>query len=106
MTYSSQFRQKILTKLDEGLTIREVADQFEISPTTITHWKKGRTPTHTRKRPSLKIDEGALRRDVELHPESYHYERAKRFNCSAWAIVKALRRLGISQKKDTKTSKS
>lgn len=100
MTYSSQFRQKVLAKLEEGLTINQVSEQFEISPTTIVHWKKGRIPTHRRKRSATKIADDALRRDVEAYPESYHHERAKRFDCSAWAIGKALRRLGISQKKD------
>ncbi|MGP9706170.1 IS630 transposase-related protein, partial [Psychrobacter sp. AOP31-E1-50] len=41
----------------------------------------------------------ALRKDVERYPDDYHYERARRFNCTAPAICEALKRLGISQKK-------
>ena len=106
MTYSIQFRKKVLSKLDKGESIRQVAAQFEISPTTILSWKKQLAPKATRNRKSIKIDDEALKRDVEQYPDDYQFERAKRFNCSPWAIGKALRRVGISQKKVNTPSKS
>ncbi|MGP5217380.1 IS630 transposase-related protein, partial [Psychrobacter celer] len=39
--------------------------------------------------------------DVKDHPDDYHYERAQRFNCSPTGISKALKRIGVSKKKDT-----
>ncbi|MGP9715888.1 IS630 transposase-related protein, partial [Psychrobacter sp. AOP22-C1-22] len=39
-------------------------------------------------------------------PDDYQYERARRLNCSKTGIYHALKRLGISQKKDFGTSKS
>ena len=44
-------------------------------------------------------------KDVERHPDDYMYERAQRFGCSKSGIEAALKRLGISQKKDLRTSK-
>ena len=47
-----------------------------------------------------------LLNDVKEHPDDYQYERARRLNCSKTGIYHALKRLGISQKKDLGTSKS
>jgi transposase len=41
----------------------------------------------------------ALKRDVELYPDAYHYERAVRFGITESGIRSALKRLGISYKK-------
>ena len=43
---------------------------------------------------------------LEQHPDDYMYERAQRFGCSKSGIEAALKRLGISQKKDLRASKS
>ncbi|MGP5361653.1 IS630 transposase-related protein, partial [Psychrobacter celer] len=40
------------------------------------------------------------------HPDDYQYERARRLNCSKTGIYHALKRLGISQKKELRTSNS
>ena len=40
-----------------------------------------------------------LKQDVEQYPDSYQYERAKRFEVSQRGIALALKRLGISHKK-------
>ena len=40
MSYSENFRRKILAKLEEGHSIRAVATQFEINKNTIVEWKK------------------------------------------------------------------
>ncbi len=48
----------------------------------------------------------ALKRDVELHPDAYHYERAMRCGVTEGGIRKALKRLGISYKKTLKHPKA
>jgi hypothetical protein len=48
-----------------------------------------------------KIENEALAQDVKDYPDDYHYERAQRFKCSPTGISKALKRIGISKKKDT-----
>ncbi len=46
------------------------------------------------------------RKQVLTYPDDYNYERARRLSCSKTGIFNALKRLGISQKKDLRTSKS
>ena len=48
----------------------------------------------------------ALKRDVESHPDAYHHERASRFGVSEAGIRKALKRLGISYKKNSEAPQS
>ncbi|NUF65501.1 hypothetical protein HUN33_19305, partial [Acinetobacter bereziniae] len=40
-----------------------------------------------------KINDDALREDVEKYPDAYQYERAARFNCGVSSIGAALKRL-------------
>lgn len=99
MSYSIHFRKKVLAKLDEGKSIREVAAQFEIDKNTILSWKKRLEIKTTRPRKPSKIDDQALKDDVEQYPDDFQFERAIRFNCSKSAIGHALKRLDISVKK-------
>jgi len=48
----------------------------------------------------------ALKKDVEENPDSFIYERAERFSLSESGMRYALKRLGFSRKKNTKTSQS
>ena len=48
----------------------------------------------------------ALEEDVKTHPDAYQYERAARLGVSQRAIGNALKRLGVSYKKNTVTSQS
>ena len=90
MSYSEHFRRKILAKLEEGYSIRAVAAQFEINKNTIVEWKKRIEIKKTRVRKPSKINDDALREDVEKYPDAYQYERAARFNCRVSSIVKLL----------------
>ena len=105
MAYSQDYRQLALQKLDEGYSIRETAEYFEISTRTLQTWKK--SPERKRRvfKP-LKIDTELLLKDIEDYPDAYQYERAQRLKCSTSGICTALKRLGITQKKDTKSSES
>jgi hypothetical protein len=47
----------------------------------------------------------ALREDVINYPDAYQYERAVRFGVSQTGIVAALKRVGVSYKKNTRLSK-
>ncbi|TCM60882.1 transposase [Acinetobacter calcoaceticus] len=98
MTYPVHFRKKVLTKLEEGMSIRDLADKYDLSPTTIQQWKKKLEPKPDCVRKPFKIDDQALRDDVAQFPTDYHTQRAERFNCSAVAISKALKRLGLKVK--------
>lgn len=105
MTYPVHFREKVLARLaDQG--IRQTARKYDLSTSTIRDWQKRLEPKTTRQSKSRTIDDNALRQDVELYPDDYQRERAHRLNCSTRGIGQALKRLGITQKKDLKSSKS
>ena len=101
MTYSLDYRKQVLKSLDEGMTFAEAAAFYDISPTTIQKWKKRLHSKTTRYIKPYKIEDEALAQDVKDHPDDYHYERAQRFDCSPTGISKALKRIGVSKKKDT-----
>lgn len=69
-------------------------------------WKERLHSKTTRYIKPYKIEDEALAQDVKDYPDDYHYERAQRFNCSPTGISKALKRIGVSKKKDTGASKS
>lgn len=99
MSYPIHFRKKILAKLEEGQSIRAVAQHFEIDKNTIVEWKKRIEIKRTRPRKPSKVDDDALRADVEQYPDDYQYERAARFGCGTSTIGDALKRLNITVKK-------
>lgn len=101
MTYSLDFRKKVLAiRAKEGLSFVEAAKRFGVSVNSIFLWSKRLEPKRTKNRPAIKIDYEALRRDIEEHPDSYNYERASRFNVSTSGIVWAMKKLGITYKKN------
>ncbi len=105
MSYSSDFRHKVLSvRSSEGLTIAQVAARFCVGVASVTRWIKNPDPKRTRNKPATKIDMKALAEDVHEHPDAYQYERAARFNVSVQGINYALRRMGISYKKNAKSS--
>jgi len=107
MTYPVQFRSKILKiKGKEGLSFAEIAKKFGISKAAIFRWSKNIEPQKNRKRKWSKICIEELKNDIEKYPDSYCYERAKRLGVSSTGIRDAQYRLGVSYKKNFKSSKS
>ncbi len=104
--YPLQMRKKVLEiKKKEGLSIVNVAKRFGISPTTVFKWTKKLEAEITREKPAIKIDMEALKEDVKENPDAYQYERAEKFGVSQRCIGYALKRLGVSYKKNTSASK-
>ena len=106
MTYSLDFRKQALKSLDDGMMFAQAVEFYNISPTSIQKWKKRIHSKTTRQVKPHKITDERLLKDVKVYPDSYHYERARRLKCSKSGICEALKRLGISQRKDIKESKS
>ena len=105
--YSLDYRKRVLgVKEEEDLTYAETSKRFRVSMRTLFNWEKRLEPKKKWERKSRKIDLERLERDVKEHPDKYQYERAKEFGVSAWGIGKALRKLGISYKKNSPSSKS
>ena len=101
MTYSSDFRRKVLSVREkEGLTIAEVAARFCVGVASVVRWLRNPDPRRTRNKPATKIDMEELASDILEHPDAYQYERARRLGVSVQGINYALRRLGVSYKKN------
>ncbi len=106
MAYSLDFRRKVLSvRKKEGLTIAEVAVRFDVGVASVVRWLKHveRKPQGFRKR---KIDLEVLRQDILDYPAAYQYERAKRLGVAQNAIFLALRKLGVTYKKNSDTSQN
>ncbi|MGO1473319.1 MAG: IS630 transposase-related protein [Psychrobacter sp.] len=106
MTYSIDYRKQVLSSIADGMTIREASVFYGLSTSTIHSWQQNLAPKTTRNKSPTKIPDDALIEDVKTFPDDYNYERARRLNCSKTGIFNALKRLGISQKKDLGKSKS
>jgi transposase len=107
MTYSLDFRRKVLIfREKEGLTIAEVAARFDVGIASVTRWIKKPVPKKGRNKPATKINMEALAQDVKFYPDSYQYERAERLGVSEKGIGHALRRMGITYKKNSSASTS
>tara|TARA_R110002020_G_scaffold232883_3_gene444527 strand:- start:13958 stop:14302 length:345 start_codon:yes stop_codon:yes gene_type:complete len=104
MTYSIDYRKQVLSSIKGGMTIREAALFYGLS--TINSWQQNLVPKTKRNKASTKIPDDALIEDVKRYPDDYNYERARRLNCIKTGIFNALKRLGISQKKELGTPKS
>lgn len=107
MTYSLDFRRKALDiKNKENLSFEELATRFGVGKSTLVRWCRNLEPQKNRNKPATKIDMEALKQDVELYPDAYQYERAARLGVSKSGIGHALKRLKISNKKNTIAPKS
>ena len=106
MTYSIDYLKQVLSSIADGMTIREAALFYGLSTSTIHSWQLNLAPKTTRNKAPTKIPDDALIEDVKRYLDDYNYERARRLNCSKTGIFNALKRIGISQKKDLRTSKS
>jgi transposase len=105
MTYSLDFREKVLkTREKDNLSMKETAIRFGIGVMTILRWTKRIEPKRTRYRPALKLDMEGLKRDVIMYPDAYLIERAK--GVSRNAIWHGLKRLNVTYKKNSTTSKN
>ena len=103
MTYSADFRRQVfLVKEKENLSLEQVAKRFSIGKATVFRWTRRLEAKRTRHKPATKIDAETLRKEVELYPDAYQYERAQRLG----VIGYALKRLGMSRKKNIFPPKS
>ena len=107
MIYSIDFRQQALSiKEQENLSFEVIVKRFGVGKASVFRWSKRIEAQRTRNKPATKIDMEALKRDIEEYPDAYHYERDQRLGVSRRGIGYALKRLGISRKKDALTSGS
>ncbi|MDH6356007.1 transposase [Dysgonomonas sp. PH5-45] len=105
MSYSVDFRKQVFKiKSDKRLTYQQTSELFGIPIRTLFRWQQRIEPKTKRNKPSTKIDMKALLKDVEENPDAYQYERAKKFGVCQSTIFYALKRLAVSNKKNTISS--
>jgi len=103
MSYDPKFRERA-AKHEEIHGPTKTCEVFGISRTTIERWRAqyketGSLANKPLNRGHKKIDPQQLLKDVQDYPDDFFHERAQRFDCTAEAIRKAFKRLGITRKK-------
>ena len=107
MGYSLDFRKRVFEiKKRDKLSYQEVSNRFGISIRTLFRWNNRIEPKLKRDKPATKIDMAALEIDIEKYPDAYQDERGERLGVSSSCIFYALKRLGMSNKKNTFPSQS
>ena len=105
--YSKDYREGVFQiKEEENLTYEETSKRFKINIRTLFRWKKRLSPKLKREKPATKIDMKKLATDVERNPDKFLYERAKDLKVGITTVFYALKRLKISRKKNSQSSKS
>jgi len=103
--YGLHFINKVL-KQRKFLSIQKLAEKYSISTRTIQNWLQGKLPTGKRNKPNSKLNKDLLLDDIKKYPDAYQYERAERLGVSEACVWSNLKKLGITYKKNSKTSKS
>ena len=107
MTYSRDFRQQVLQiREKEDLSMQEAAERFGVGVASVMRWSKTIEPKRNRNKPATKIDMDALKRDVEVYPDAYQYERAERLGVSEGGVFHALKHSNVTYKKNSQSPKS
>ena len=107
MTYSVDFRKKVLEiRGKEGLSLEAVALRFGVGKASVMRWLIELAPKKNRNKPATKIDMDSLKKDIEEYPDSYQHERASRLGASKSGIGSALKRLGVTYKKNINSPES
>lgn len=101
MTYSVDFRLHALEIKEKfNLTYTEASRRLGVGSASLIRWNKELEPQKHRNKPATKINTDQLLKDVENYPDAYLQERADRLQVSKSGIAAALKRLGVSRKKN------
>lgn len=107
MSYDIKFRQHVLKiRASEKLSLTRVATRFGISKQSVYNWTKRIEEKKKRFKPCTKIDMSCLADDVKTYPDAYQYERSGRLKVSVRCVGYALKRLGVTYKKNADASQS
>ena len=104
MSYSKDLRERVVKYRLSGHTIKETCEVFGVGNYAVSKWVKqyketGDLSNKPLNRGCKKIDPEKLKAYIAEHPDAYQREIAEVFECSAVAIRKAMKRLGITRKK-------
>ncbi len=103
--YSEDFRLKVLDYISSGHSKASASRIFKISRQTIYSWigikaTTGGISIQRKSKKASKIQAESLKAYISKYPDAYLYEIGKEFDASASGILRALKRLKISRKKN------
>ena len=106
MSYSVEFREFVVNKVNCGMPKSEAIQFFNISHDTLYKWLKKHATTGSladKKRKEYKtrkIDSQRLLLEIEKSPDATLEEISQHFFCSQVAVWKRLKKLSITRKKN------
>jgi len=105
MSYDEKLRRRAIDYWNDGHSKAQTAEAFQVSHFTLYKWKNqlketGALAPKKRRETWRKIEPTRLAAFMEQHPDAYLKEIAEEFGCSDVAVLKALRRLKITRKKN------
>ncbi len=106
MAYDKKFRERAIAFKEGGATFVQLKAVFGIDRKTFFAWVKLRdeagdvAPHRSPQVRKRKIDKEKLKLAIKEKPDAYLEELAKPFNCSIQAVFYALKKMGITLKKD------
>jgi transposase len=103
MAYSLDYIKRAVAYKQEGHTLEQLREAFNIPHKTFYQWEKnlenGYYDTKPKRERKRKIDREKLRQAVADRPDAYLRELAEQFGCSPQAVFVMLRKLDITLKK-------
>jgi len=105
MAYSLDYRERAMGLLTEGKSQTEVAELLGVGRKTVGEWKKRQESGHLgtnypSSRGAYIINEEAIRAHLDQQPDAYLSELAAVAGGTVQGIRHALKRMGITRKKD------
>lgn len=102
MRCSTDLRQRVVEFVRSGGSRAEAARRFQVDAARVYRWLKpgGRIYQRPGPRRPSKLDWEQVRGHVEIHIDRTQAERARHFHVSRHCIWNALRKLGVTHKKD------
>ena len=111
MTYSEDYRRRVIEYRKEGHTFKETMQVFKVALSTIQKWEKKLKEEGTlKKKPVIrsfrKVDPEKVKLYFTEHPDAYLREAATEFGCCETTITYVCRKLKITRKKRPRIIKS
>ncbi|HAT7073853.1 TPA: hypothetical protein JAN90_14025 [Legionella pneumophila] len=111
MSHIIEIRERVLAYIEEGGLIKAACQLFGVSRSSIQRWRLRKavvgvlSPVERTNAP-YKIDDEALKRYIETHPDAHLNELASHFGLTPSGIWRALKRLKITRKKRARSMQS
>jgi transposase len=109
--YSVDLRERVLNYLERDDDKKGASELFNVGIATIYRWvrqkkEKGHVEPHHREYVYRKLDYNLLEKYVKEHPDYFLLEIADHFSVTEQAIFYALKKLKITRKKRTSSTKN